>query len=667
MNVIRIKKEIYFFIIIFILFCTHQSLAYSISFYDDQGKHIKFLKQPERVISLIPGITEMIFKMGAGDRVCGVTYFDTFPGEATSKNIVGGFYAPSIEKIQSLKPDCIFVSERHQSMMNAFSPDICQVVVFKSTTVQNIYHHLKLLGQILNCQDKAIDCISSIQNQLAFISKKIESIPEQKRKRVIRLMGNESIMTPGIDSFQNEFIRLAGGIPHSIHEKGHIIPVTLNDWKSFNPQVIYGCSGDRDVADHFFQRPGWKDVDAVKNASIYYFPCELTCRASTHSADFVTWLSAILYPELFEESKKQIRSEKIIRTKKVELPLSFVNQAKIAFGYVSDLECKSLIIDFKKPQSILSTLEGPKDNVQTVVNHYFQPAFWQISHNTRLPDLVNKICMLMDRPKQSTSVLLTGADMENLAVVTKKYQDIEIYALVTAGVKSNAMRLSKDTGFYYKPGTINMIILSNRKLSPKAMARALITATEAKTAALWDMDIRSSYAPLEYPATGTGTDNIIVVQGDSGSIIDQTGGHTKAGELIAKAVYDAVQQSIFKQNSMSQKRSVFFRLQERNIQLHGLLDGCDCNRDKNAVTVELEKRLLQPEFAAFMEMAFAVSDAYEQKQISNLSVFETCCKAIILKHTGKDVQNISSFISDSTIPVPLQMALNTLIQLSDLK
>ena len=93
--------------------------------------------------------------------------------------------------------------------------------------------------------------------------------------------------------------------------------------------------------------------------------------------------------------------------------------------------------------------------------------------------------------------------------------------------------MAEDIGSWYEPGTINMILLTNMRLTPRGMQRAIISATEAKTAALQDLDIRSSYTPMVNPATGTGTDNIIVVQG-AGTRIDNAGGHSKMGELIAR-------------------------------------------------------------------------------------------------------------------------------------
>jgi ABC-type Fe3+-hydroxamate transport system substrate-binding protein len=99
-------------------------------------------------------------------------------------------------------------------------------------------------------------------------------------------------MTPGDDAFQNEMIRAAGGIPPAFGKNGKTVPVTLAEWTAFNPEVIYGCGGDREAAERLLNRPGWKDVDAVKNGRIFYFPCDLTCRLSTRTGYFVSCLSS---------------------------------------------------------------------------------------------------------------------------------------------------------------------------------------------------------------------------------------------------------------------------------------------------------------------------------------------------------------------------------------
>jgi len=151
----------------------------------------------------------------------------------------------------------------------------------------------------------------------------------------------------------------------------------------------------------------------------------------------------------------------------------------------------------------------------------------------------------------------TAADMDNLAVCESNYQEFKVFCLATAGAKDNAQRLGvdkasqveRDDEFESLSGTINLILLTNATLSDGAMARAIITATEAKTAALQDMDIRSTYTP-ENQATGTGTDNMIVVSGE-GPLVKYTGGHAKMGELIGIVVKRAVAEAIEKQNGVT--------------------------------------------------------------------------------------------------------------------
>ena len=92
-------------------------------------------------------------------------------------------------------------------------------------------------------------------------------------------------------------------------------------------------------------------------------------------------------------------------------------------------------------------------------------------------------------------------------------------------------------------GTVNLILVTNAALSEAAMARAIITATEAKTAAFQDLNIKSTYSP-HLQATGTGTDNIIVVSGKMGKPLRMTSSHAKMSELIGFATKAAVEQAL---------------------------------------------------------------------------------------------------------------------------
>jgi len=252
--------------------------------------------------------------------------------------------------------------------------------------------------------------------------------------------------------------------------------------------------------------------------------------------------------------------------------------------------------------------------------------------------------------------------MDNLAVEKARFKEMEVYALVTAGVRSNAMRMSEDEGRFYEPGTINIIILPNMELTPRAMARAIICATEAKTAALQDLDVRSRYTPLVNQATGTGTDNIIVVQG-TGIRINNAGGHSKMGELIAKAVYSGVKEAVYRQDGLIASRNIFQRLKERGIGISELIsvDQCECSVEKGDLSGGLEGVLLQPEYASFVLSSLATRDDYERGLVTDLGANKSLCKKVAEKIAGQRIGDMMDLVAIDNIPPVLKMTLNAIL------
>jgi len=644
------------------VFCTTSLAAYPVNVLDSEGNHLNFIKTPRNVVSLVPSASEILFEIDAENFVKAITYHDITLAGADDRQIIGGFSRPSIEKIESVKPDLIILSSMHKNIIKKFENTDCKLFFFQTDTIEDSNKNITAFGKIFDREKQAFQIIEKNKSEINLIKQKLARIDNLKKKRVIRLMGKDTIMSPGSDSFQNDIIRAAGGIPPDFGKKGNIINVTKEEWMEFNPQVIYGCDPDKEAAINFFSKPGWKEVDAIKNNQIYYFPCDLTCRASTHTGYFVSWLSSVIYTSEFSSPENDILPSCIIQSKPVEINLDYIKSASIAYSNIHDFENKTLVIDFKSPQPIVSTLEGERDNITSIGNHFIPPPTWSLVHKQGIENTRSSILNAIQRPAQTFSFLITGADMDNLSVQTQTYKDMTVYALVTAGVMGNAVRMSKDTGGFYEPGTINIILLTNMTLSKSAMTRAIITGTEAKTAALEDMDIRSSYTPLLNGATGTGTDNILVVQG-SGMDIKNTGGHTKMGELIAKAVYAGVTEAVLKQNGILANRNVFQRLKERNIDPYQLVSvsTCECQGNQSDLAAMAVQLLLEPEYAAFIEASLAISDGYEKGLIKNLDSFYMWCKKIADTIAGVEVEAVKDIISDDTIPITLKTALDAIL------
>jgi ABC-type Fe3+-hydroxamate transport system substrate-binding protein/adenosylcobinamide amidohydrolase len=643
-------------------FCCATGWTAPIKLTDDTGHHIHLDSSPQRVVSLVPSATEIIFAVGAKDALAGITYHSTALPGASEKTIVGGFFRPSADRILSLTPDLIIASPLHTDLIAQVDTNIPMMII-TTRKMNDAFRHIRLMGKLFQRESEAQQLVEKNRYQLDMIARKVAQIPADKRVRVMRLMGRETIMTPGSDSFQNEMIRAAGGIPPDFGKTGSIVPVTLKEWKDFNPQVIYGCGGDHQTAKTFFSQKEWQTVDAVKNHRFHNFPCDLTCRAGVHLGTFVSWLASVLYTDEFADQNQEIFPRKIIHTYLVPIELDYVRQATIATSILHDFKNKSLIIEFNSPRPVVSTLEGQRQGICTVGNHYSPAPCWRLNHCAGLDHLRNTLFPVLHKKPDDTSFLFTGADMDHLAVKKETYKAMTVYALVTAGVSSNAVRMSTDTGRYYEPGTINIILMTNMKLTPRAMTRAIISATEAKTASLQDLDIRSSYLPLTAAATGTGTDNIIVVQGD-GPVIDTTGGHSKMGELIARAAYAGVREAISRQNGIVASRDIFQRLGERRLSISQLADSiqCDDPGEKSRYAVRIETLLMNPTYSGFLEAAMALNDAAEKGVINDLMLYESWCLDVATRIAGKKVDRLKPLTKTIDIPSgPLAMALHALL------
>ncbi len=628
-----------------------------VSFTDAAGDKRILPHPPQRVVSLVPSVTEILLRLGVEGQLVGVTHNSVLPAGVTGKEIVGGFFRPDLDRVENLAPDVIFYADLHTDVHSRFR-DKALLMQLAPRSIEEGFSHIRFLGRMFGQEAKAQEIIAEQKRQLAVIARKTEKIPSTERLRVMRLMGRDTVMTPGDDSFQNEYIRAGGGIAPVFGQNGHIIPVSLEQWRQFNPQVLYGCGADR-VLLRLLRRPGWQEVDAVRNNRIFFFPCDLTCRVATHPGYFVSWLAAEIYEKQFSEMELVLPAE-IVRRTPLSLDLEYVTAAEIIESDIHDFRNKTIALTFSHPMRVISTLEGQRENIRLVANHYFPPPSWGLGHRQGLAVLRQSTEKVLEFAAESTAMLFTGADMDNLAVVKKTFRELEVTALASAGVTGNAMRMGVDAGLFYEPdkkeqestlGTINILLLTNTALSPQAMSRGIITATEAKSAALQDLDIRSSVAALSHQATGTGTDNIIVVEG-AGLPITSSGGHTKMGELIAAAVYEAVQQAIYRQNGLVQGRSVFQRLRERHIDLSSICP--------QALRADFEHLLLQPSYAAFITSSLAISDAYQQGLIGDLDPFFAWCGVMAQRIAGRPV-TLDEQARHSSSPV-IHLALAALVQ-----
>jgi adenosylcobinamide amidohydrolase len=235
-----------------------------------------------------------------------------------------------------------------------------------------------------------------------------------------------------------------------------------------------------------------------------------------------------------------------------------------------------LIAELSEEHLVLSTsvkCGGQQQALRYLVNHQSCEATQHLARHDLIKEMGQEayhdlVCGEIGLPAGEVALLGTAANMNYAAVVVREDRGLEVTAAVTAGVQGNACCAGdpaswreNERGWEKVDGTINTLLLINRPLTVGAMARAVVTMTEAKTAALQRLAVRSLYSGD--PATGTGTDQFAIAAPAHGATpLTSASPHVKLGELIGSAVRDATLEALRWQNGLepSYTRSIFTAL-----------------------------------------------------------------------------------------------------------
>ena len=272
---------------------------------------------------------------------------------------------------------------------------------------------------------------------------------------------------------------------------------------------------------------------------------------------------------------------------------------------------KIILVKFLAPHRVLSTCRaagGLQDDLHYVYNHQSCEA---ADHIAGLPECMlhdpqeyrRLICALHEIPAEKAATLETAANMRHAAIISERFREVELICICTGGVHTNGGRAGDPAGFYESehgfealdhsgegspgPGTINVMLFVNKELTPGAMVRSVITATEAKTAVLQELGIGSRYS--DGLATGTGTDQMLIASmRQTGTPLTNAGKHSVLGELIGKSVSQALKQTLARQNGLLPERQCSIRL---HLERFGASEEC---------MLEEIGRRLAPETAGLM-------------------------------------------------------------------
>ncbi len=208
---------------------------------------------------------------------------------------------------------------------------------------------------------------------------------------------------------------------------------------------------------------------------------------------------------------------------------------------------KNISVFFSSPKRVVSSavFGGGALMADTIVNLRTTSGE---AHRHKPDTLINNFLKRKNLNTRTVG-LLTAAPLEYAQFVFTQEQGIKVLSIVTAGV-SNALNIAQRSFTDFtgeciaRPGTINIITVTNAYLLNDCMVSAVITNTEAKSSALFDLEVKSVITGKQ--ATGTGTDSVVIVSGDQ-MHIKYAGGHTLFGQLMGEAVYTGVKNALNKQ------------------------------------------------------------------------------------------------------------------------
>lgn len=246
---------------------------------------------------------------------------------------------------------------------------------------------------------------------------------------------------------------------------------------------------------------------------------------------------------------------------------------------------KSIVICFQGKRKVLSTslYNGGYHEDFTAVYNYDAKQGAGMPCEMLADNYVDHMQLISQRlalAPEKVSGMSTAASMENVAVETLKYKELTVTAIVTGGIETNGGRVGDPADYYrlqekpVKYGTINIMLVLDCDLAPGTIARALVTCTEAKTAAIQELLEGSKYS--QGLATGSGTDQtMIVCNAESELYLDGAGKHSKLGELIGKAVIAAVKKALAKQSGLTPtlQHNAFRRLKRFGVQPGGMWEA----------------------------------------------------------------------------------------------
>lgn len=271
---------------------------------DQLGRRVTVPENPERIVSLAPSITEIVFALNQGYRLKGVTTYSDFPSEAKKLPKVGSYVQLDLEKIVALKPDlCIAIKDGNPiAVARRLESLKIPVYAVNPKNLATVMQSVREIGGLLNVEENADKLVQSMNLRI----QKVRSLVAKTtyRPKVFFQIGVSPIVSVGTHTFSHQLIVLAGG--KNVAQGPIAYPrYSTEQVLALSPDVIIITSMARAAVFNRVKAEWnrWPSIPAVRNHRIFLEESNLFDRPTPRLVDGLELLVRLIHPELFERSK----------------------------------------------------------------------------------------------------------------------------------------------------------------------------------------------------------------------------------------------------------------------------------------------------------------------------------------------------------------------------
>lgn len=272
--------------------------AFPVTIKDFMGREFTIEKEPQRIVSMAPSNTEILYELGLADKIVGVSDYDDYPPEVSQKPKMGGFSTPNIEAIAGAEPDVVLVDDGTFGKENAEKLEEMgiPVIITVPDSFDDIYTSYEMIGKITGTQDKAEEIIKKIKDGISSIQEKVKD--RDRPKVYFAVSVGQSNYTAGKGTFIDAAINIAGGENVASDVEGWQ-DYSLEKLVEHNPDIIIATNHAGDV-DKLNEKPGYKETNAAKNGKIFVIDENIITRPTERILEGINELAKIIHPEVFK-------------------------------------------------------------------------------------------------------------------------------------------------------------------------------------------------------------------------------------------------------------------------------------------------------------------------------------------------------------------------------